>query len=140
MLIYQQFLIICSLFLWDGAFGGGCFSSQRTSSSYSAPAQAIHGGTGSSRRQQMPSPQWQRQKVPRNRAKNLTPRTSAASVNSYEYANRTSSLSRTHSEEAIGDFISYAKKTNEPGFKLGIRQPPVKPKPYRPEQIQAIIV
>ncbi|KAL3080141.1 hypothetical protein niasHS_013813 [Heterodera schachtii] len=139
MLIYQQFLLICSLFLWDVAFGGVCFSRPNTSSSNSAPAQVMRGGGGSSRRQQIPSPQWQRQKVPRNRAKNSTPRTSAAPVNPYEYANRTSSLSRTHSEEAIGDFISYAKNTNEPGFKLGIRQPPVKPKPYRPEQIQKLI-
>lgn len=97
--------MICSLFLWDAAFGGICFSRPNTRSSNSAPVQVMRGGGGSSRGGQMPSPQWQRQKVPRNRANNSTPRTSAATVNPYEYANRTSSLSRTHSEEAIGGKI-----------------------------------
>ncbi|KAL3080140.1 hypothetical protein niasHS_013812 [Heterodera schachtii] len=131
MLTYQQFLLICSLFLWDGVFGGGCFSTPRTSSSSSAPAQLMRGGGGSSRGEQMPSPQRERKKL--KRAKSATPRTSVATVNPH------SSLSRTHSEDPIEDFISYAKNTNEPGFKLGIRQPPVKPKPYRSEQIQKLI-
>ncbi|KAL3095723.1 hypothetical protein niasHT_024899 [Heterodera trifolii] len=131
MLTYQQFLLICSLFLWDGVFGGGCFSTPRTSSSSSAPAQLMRGGGGSSRGEQMPSPQRERKKL--KRAKSATPRTSVATVNPH------SSLSRTHSEDPIEDFISYAKNTNEPGFKLGIRQPPVKPKPYRSEQIQELI-
>ncbi|KAL3106392.1 hypothetical protein niasHT_018478 [Heterodera trifolii] len=132
MLIYQQFLIICSLFLWDGVFGGGCFSTPRTSSSSSAPAQLMRDGGGSSRGGQMPSPQRERKKM--KRAKSATPRTATATVNP------SSSMSRTRSEDPIGDVISYVKKTHEPDFKLGIRQPQVQPKPYRPEQIQAIIV